>query len=106
MDINKTTIAGIVTLLIMLSSGVTYYIQDAGTKTGCRAGWQIVESGEYEGYYKCTTASGDRYEVCFEVYGTSNTENYWCKQGIIVKQEEKNYREWTGMIYCNREGCN
>ncbi len=81
----KITIAGIITLIILLSSGTTYYIQDLGEKTGCRRGWEYIDSGEFEGYFGCTTQSGVRYQVCFEVYDSANTENYWCKKGVRVE---------------------
>ena len=84
-DMKKTTIAGIVTLIIILSSGTTWYIQDVGTKTSCRNGFEYITQGEYEGYYSCTTNSGMRYELCFEVYNSTNTENYWCKKGTKVE---------------------
>ena len=76
----KITIAGIVTLIIILSSGTTWYVQDLETKTGCRRGWEYAD-----GYYSCTTSSGIRYETCFEVYDSANTENYWCKKGVRVE---------------------
>lgn len=84
---NKITISGIVTLIILLSSGTTYFIQDRGEKTSCRNGFEYVESGEFEGYYKCVTTTNVRYEMCFEVYNSANTENYWCERGKIVKTE-------------------
>ena len=85
----KTTIGGIVTLIILLSSGTTWYVQDLGTKTGCRGGWDYIASEAYEGYYGCTTLSGIRYETCFEVYDSGNTENYWCKKGVKVEIEKE-----------------
>ena len=86
---DKLTIGGIVTLLIILSSGTTYYIQSIGEKTGCRAGWVYETQGEFEGYYKCITSTAIRYEMCFNVYNSANTENYWCEKGKIVKIEEQ-----------------
>lgn len=87
-ELNKKQISGILTLLILLSTGTTMYIQDLGTKTGCRGGWELITEGEYEGYNGCTTASGIRYEMCFDVYNSPGTENYWCKKGLIVEGPE------------------
>ena len=101
---NKTTIGGIVTMLIILSSGATWYVQDLGTKTGCRAGWEYIESGEQEGKYKCVTQSGERYETCFEVYNSSGTENYWCKKGMVVKLD-KDYIASSKDWLCSYSGC-
>lgn len=83
----KITIGGIVTLIVILASGTTYYIQDLGTKTGCRAGWEYIDNGEYEGYYGCTTSSGIRHQICFDVYNSTNTEKYWCKKGVLIESE-------------------
>jgi len=99
----KKLIGGIITLVILLSSGITYYVQDSGTKTGCRAGWEYVNLGVHEGYYKCVTKSGERFQVCFEVYNSANTENYWCKKGVLVKIPETttSSQQWN----CNYERC-
>lgn len=82
----KTTIAGIITLIIALSSGTTYYITDTNEKTSCRNGFEYVNSGDFEGYYSCETSTATRYEMCFEVYNSSNTENYWCKRGNLTRE--------------------
>jgi hypothetical protein len=108
-ELNKISIAGIITLLITLSSGVTWYIQDAGTKTSCKTGFQYVNEGMYEGYYVCKTASGDRYEMCYEVRDSANTQNYWCQKGKVVKvfDNKMETKKWDGVIYCYKapEGC-
>ncbi len=106
---NKTTIGGIVTLIIILSSGITWKIQDTGTKTSCRNGFEYVTNGEYEGYYSCTTSSGIRYELCFEVYNsTTGKENYWCKKGVKVEVPiEVPYKTGShkGNWKCQSDGC-
>ena len=79
-------LSGILTL-ILITSGTTYFITESGEKTSCRNGFEYIESGEYEGYYSCQTATSTRYEMCFEVYNSSNTENYWCKKGVLIKEE-------------------
>ena len=96
----KITIGGIVTLIILLSSGTTYYINDLGEKTSCRNGFEYVTSGEFEGYYKCETKSSTRYEMCFNVYNSANTENYWCKRGKIVKIEDKVEKQVSREYIC------
>ena len=83
---NYKLISGILFLLLVVS-GTTYYISDTGTKTGCRAGWQYESEGENSGEYGCTTASGTRYQTCFNVYDSANTNNYWCKIGVKVPYE-------------------
>ena len=101
-------ISGIIILVISLSSGATYYLEEVGSKTGCRAGWGYVSEGEFEGQYKCVTKSGSRFEWCFEVYNSSNTENYWCKKGnvvIVEKGEEQLRNANSNVIVCNKQGC-
>ena len=71
--------------IVIALIGTTYYIQDLEEKTGCRRGWDYIDNGEFKGYYGCTTNSGVRYETCFDVYNSVNTENYWCKKGIRVE---------------------
>lgn len=108
MDKKQITYGGIITLLIILSSGTTWYIQDLNIKTGCRAGWEYIDNGIYEGYYKCSTSSGERYEICFEVYDSSNTENYWCRKGVLIKEEKSDETENIrnqGGYYCKYDGC-
>lgn len=72
----KMIYGGILTLMIALSSGITYFIQDTGSKSSCTTGWQYLEEGKYQ--------CGTRTQTCFEVYDSSNTKNYWCKIGKIV----------------------
>jgi hypothetical protein len=38
---------GIMTLIILMSSGITYYIQDSGTKSSCSTGWNYLSEGKY-----------------------------------------------------------
>ena len=109
---NYKIISGIL-ISLLLVGGATWYIQDTGTKTGCRDGWKYISIGENFGYYGCTTASGIRYETCFDVYNSANTENYWCKKGIkveytpeeILQQEKlefKDFPELTGQANITR----
>ena len=83
----KTTYKWIdgILLALLTIGGATYYIQDSETKTSCRAGWVDVEDIEFEWQWSCTTASGIRYETCYEVYNSANTENYWCRKGKLVE---------------------
>ncbi len=85
MEISKLLFAGILTVVMALSSGTTLYIQDEGSATGCRAGWEPYTSGELEGYYKCVTATAVRTELCYEVYDSANTPNYWCRKGKLAE---------------------
>jgi len=77
------TYLGILTLLIV-SGGVGYYIQDADSKTGCWSGWEQIN----DTHWGCTTSSGVREEVCFDVWDSANTENYWCGKGNIILTED------------------
>lgn len=86
MEINYKTLSGIILAVIIMSGGTVYLLEDAGTKTGCRNGWEYVSSGENEGHFKCVTQAGERFEWCYEVYNSSNTENYWCKRGKLINQ--------------------
>ncbi|GAG76286.1 unnamed protein product [marine sediment metagenome] len=104
----KKTIAGILTLVIVLSTGTTLFIEDLGEKTGCRRGWEYVGSGEYEGYFVCKTSSSSRYEICHDVYNSSNTENYWCRKGVLVKPKDDGIiRDYptSGDWLCSPDGC-
>ncbi len=96
-------------LALLIVGGGTYYIQDSGEKSGCRAGWVDVEDIEFEWQWSCTTGSGVRYETCYEVYNSSNTENYWCKKGKLVEIEEQplqiEYKVPSGEIHCTSKGC-
>ncbi len=111
-ELNYKIISGILTL-ILLVGGTTYYIQSIEEKTGCKAGWQYEISGDNAGQYGCTTATGTRYETCFNVYNSANTENYWCKKGVkvLINKEEiavqerltfKDFPELTGQANITR----
>lgn len=86
---NYLQIAGMLVCAIILSSGGTLYLKDLGTKTSCKTGFQYIDSGQYEGYYACYTSTGARYELCYEVYNSANTENYWCMKAEIIKIESR-----------------
>ncbi len=101
----KLTIGGIVTLIIILSSATTYYIQDLKEKTSCRNGFDYVDSGEFEGYYKCVTKTRARYELCFEVYNSTNTENYWCRKGKLVEVPVEIKVKASRTEICSPKGC-
>lgn len=109
---NYKIISGILTLLLMVG-GTTYYIQSLDSKTGCRDGWKYESDGDNAGHYGCTTASGTRYEICFDVYNSANTQDYWCKKGVKVsfsreeialqeRLEFKDFPELTGEVNITR----
>ena len=109
-EIKKTLIGTLMVALILLSSGTTYYIKESEGKTGCRDGWMIEETGDFEGQFSCTTQTGKRYETCYEVYASANTENYWCKKGVLVEKtviKETLYTSNKGSWVCppNNVGC-
>ena len=100
-----------ISLVLLIITGGYIYIEDAGSKTSCRAGWLDITTGEYEGYHKCITNSGDRVQLCYDVYNSSNTENYWCQKGKIkiiddeIPIEEFKYKAPAGDIHCDYKGC-
>lgn len=47
-ELSKKTIAGIIVLLIVLSSGATYYIERTGDYDNCRGDWILQEDGMYQ----------------------------------------------------------
>ena len=99
-------------LLVFAGTG-TIYIQSLDERTGCRAGWIELE----DGYYKCVTKSNPdgRKELCFDIYNSANTENYWCEKGKIVKIEKEtptpetavqpSYSDTSNGIHCRNNGC-
>ncbi len=92
-------IGGVVTLVTIISLFVN---------TGCRDGWKEGE-GEYLGYHSCKTKSGLRYEMCFKVYNSSNTENYWCVKGEVEIPEIPNIpqvKQSGNREICTPKGCN
>ncbi len=64
--------------------GVILIIASLFIKTGCRVGWQEHN----ETHYKCVTKAGERYEICVDVYNSSNTLDYWCEKGDLLVEEE------------------
>lgn len=108
MELNKLSMAGIMTLVMVLSTGASYYVQSLDSRTGCRAGWVYESEGKMEGYHKCITASNIRYETCFDVYGSANTQNYWCEKGkfVEVETEERSIAETNRRRFiCTYKGC-
>ena len=75
-------IAGILLAIIATATG-TIYLEDAGSKTSCKVGWVLEDSGQYS----CTTSSSVRLEWCYNVYDSANTINYWCQKGNVVVVE-------------------
>ncbi len=88
---------------IILATGLIAIILSLFSNTACRAGWEYHN----ETHYKCVTKSGERYQICFNVYNSANTENYWCKKGEIVKEEKVEEfipQIHSGDIHCNNIG--
>ncbi len=73
------------TRTVLLSTGIIVLIALLSPlgKTGCRAGWEEHN----ETHYKCITQAGERYQVCFDVYDSANTPNYWCSKGVVSYNE-------------------
>jgi hypothetical protein len=102
-EITKSNLGGLVLLAILLSTGTTLYVQDAGSKTSCSTGWNIVESGVNEGQYYCSISN--KYQLCFDIKNSSSTKDYWCEKGTSVIPKQLN-PEITGTQYlCNSVNC-
>ncbi len=68
---------------IILATGTILFIFSLFSNTACRAGWEFHN----ETHYKCITQAGERYQVCYDVYNSANTPNYWCAKGVISYNE-------------------
>lgn len=108
MEINKQTIAGIIITVILLSSGTTYYIKETGSRTKCMSSWELIDSGEYEGYYGCTTNSGVRKQLCANVYDSGTGRiNYWCDKGVLIDGPSGSGTDYSGpkRFVCDKTSC-
>ena len=83
-----------------------------GTRTSCRAGWEEVLEGEYQGYYNCITKAGNRYQLCVDVYDSeTGRNNYWCEKGepkeeeVIPQIENIKYNNPSGGYHHTKDGC-
>ena len=87
------------------------FIVSLGEKTSCRNGWELVLEGEYINYNVCLTQSSEpRYQLCSDVYDSSNTENYWCIKGEPIVPDslvEPNVQvnEIVKRMHCTVKGC-
>ena len=106
-------IIGILSIILVLSNGAQYTLNETGKTSRCYGGWEFQETGEHEGSYSCTTASDIRYMYCSEVYDSSNGRiNFYCMEAIpvLIDQEvitpimpspNHNVKSWL----CSIEGC-
>lgn len=78
-------IMGILGVILILTNGTQYALNETGKTSRCYSGWEFQESGEHEGAYSCSTTSSVRYMYCSEVYNSSSgRNNFYCKEAIPV----------------------
>jgi len=84
--LSNTTLGGIATLLILLSSGITLFIQDDPNRSygTCSEGWKLQEDGTY-----ACVSRNIKGEYCFSTTATR------CYFGFKVKTEEPQYIQPT-----------
>ena len=91
---NTKIIIGILGVLLVLSNGAQYMLNDTGKSLRCSTGWTFVETGEFEGQYMCKTATTLRYSYCSRTWDTkTGRKNYYCAEAIpvFIESEEKGY---------------
>ncbi len=77
--VTNKEIAGIVIVVILLSSGTTFYLQETGKYKSCSDGWILREDGKYE----CPTR---------------DIEPQWCHHGSDEGPENIGYRCYLGLV--------
>lgn len=80
-ELSKTLIGGILTLIIILSSGTTYFIEKTGDYDNCRGEWLLQE----DGMYQCQQDQVKQW--CFEIEERGSGW-YRCWLGKVVLVEE------------------
>lgn len=99
-EIKKTTLAGILVTLIILSSGATYHLEKTGKYMNCKSGWILQEDGAYD----CEVRGLNKW--CAEVSPLNdNNMHYRCYLGKIVYTEIPAERHKAKQWSCNNAGC-
>jgi len=107
-------IIGILSVILILSNGAQYVLNETGEVSRCYSGWEFQETGEHEGMYACQTASDIRYSYCSEVYNTTTGRvNFYCKEAIpvlietevIIDSEIKPNNQGVSKWLCSIDGC-
>ena len=83
-EIKNTTLAGLVVVLLILGSGVTYVLKPTGNYRTCSSGWSLEQSGINEGKFSCSVRSGVYYD-CSSVRDSSKTNGYYCDEATRVE---------------------
>lgn len=84
MEMQKVAYGGILILVMVFSTGITWYIKDTGNNRVCSTGW--ILGGD--GYYNCASRPDIKY-LCYDIRDSSNTKNYWCDEGEKIFPPEK-----------------
>lgn len=77
-EIKLKEIAGFLIAVIILSSSITYYLQETGKYMTCKGGWVLREDGKYD----CPTR---------------DIEAQWCHHGSEQGPENIGYRCYLGI---------
>lgn len=94
----KITIIGLVVLLI-LSNGAQYILNETGSNKACSSGWVFQASGDHEGQYACLTSNPVRYEYCARVWDTATgKQDYWCAQATLQQMPSSESVESNGVV--------
>jgi len=81
---NTKIIITVLGILLVLSNGVQYTLNETGKQTTCSKGWEFISlPGNHEGQYVCKTLT-PRYTYCSKVWNSSKITNYYCKEAVPV----------------------
>jgi hypothetical protein len=103
---NKT-IALIFGIVLIISNGAQYMLNDTGKDLRCYSGWDFQETGEYEGQYSCETSTGDRHSYCSDVRDSkTGRNNFWCDEAIpvFIEHDDESF-VWGQQYKCTNDGC-
>ncbi|MHA1827943.1 MAG: hypothetical protein ACTSX6_04765 [Candidatus Heimdallarchaeaceae archaeon] len=97
-ELNYKSIGGILLLVVLLSSGATYYIQETNDYSNCRGLWEIQE----DGMYKCSKTGESNY--CYKIeYRGSGWYRCWIGKAVDVNQQKHSTN--TGRYICIPDAC-
>ena len=91
-------VGGLLLAVIMLASGGTLYLQDAGSKSSCSTGWTY----KADGLWSC----GARTSYCYDVTNSSTNKNYWCIVGKPFFPEVLNNNSVSVICGVKQYSCN
>ena len=75
--------------LIGYSTGQVFELNPTGNYRTCTSGWQMEQSGAYEGKFSCSARAGVYYD-CVGTRDSKNTPKYYCDEATRteVKTEQ------------------